>query len=430
MISLLGPTPPTHVGGGCRFGAMKRSSDESKKQPSTPNKHSKLSEQQTSPKMTIAAVAGADTPSHEVEVRRLKQAADAASAGLEQGMQPFSFGSFSGVPHLSSAGYSNSPPSSSRGRGPGPTPFTIPGLLGNLPMHHHQYHHQSGQDFHLPLTFASQGAGSDSLAQYLLAVQLARDISGTGQHLSPQDQLSLLGITNSLQSQSNYIDRLIYNGRSTQQLAGQVDNFGGYNFNPRGPPMGGNSTAGDGGSNGAGAFSVSHTASSNPAATSDSISLALTTDRTNLSDYQCMIREQIDLFAATQADIDSSAQGRNRPIVVGQVGIRCRHCAPLPSSRRSRGAVYYPAKLSGLYQAAQNMTLNHFTTTCQSIPQPLKDEMLRLKKNKSYVLGGGKGYWARGGQIRNIIEIDDRLFFHDKVPERFRSDIKQAEGKN
>ena len=163
---------------------------------------------------------------------------------------------------------------------------------------------------------------------------------------------------------------------------------------------------------------------------SDLVSLALTTDRANLSEYQCIIREQIDLFAATRADIESSAQGRNRPIVLGQVGIRCRHCALLPSSRRSRGAVYYPAKLSGLYQAAQNMTLNHFTTTCQSISQSLKDEMLRLKKNKSYVLGGGKGYWARGGQIRNIIEIDDRLFFHDKVPEHFRSYVKQAKSEN
>ena len=149
----------------------------------------------------------------------------------------------------------------------------------------------------------------------------------------------------------------------------------------------------------------------------DAIPLSLPTDKSNLSEYQCLVREQIQLFSASRADVESSAQGRNRPIIEKQVGIRCRHCARFPSSGRSRGAVYFPAKLSGLYQAAQNMTLNHFTTTCQNIPEPLRNEIFRLKSRKSYVLGGGKGYWARGGQIRNLVEIEERLFFRTQIPE-------------
>jgi hypothetical protein len=86
------------------------------------------------------------------------------------------------------------------------------------------------------------------------------------------------------------------------------------------------------------------------------VPLSLPSDDNNLSEYQCLLRAQIDLFAATPVDIDGNAQGRNKPIVLGQVGIRCRHCHANPStSRRARGAVYFPAKLSGLYQAAQNM---------------------------------------------------------------------------
>lgn len=197
----------------------------------------------------------------------------------------------------------------------------------------------------------------------------------------------------------------------------------------------------------------------------DVFPLSLSTDRSTLSEYQCLIREQIDLFAAKQADIDCSAQGRNRPIVIDQVGIRCRHCSPLPSSRRSRGAVYFPAKLSGLYvlscfcvavcyfrisvpfsrmphnadilfcthfvstryQASQNMVLNHFSTSCQSLPPQVREEMLRLKQRKTYVLGGGKEYWARGGEIRNIIEIDNRLFFRNKIPDNMLPESSKKE---
>lgn len=109
------------------------------------------------------------------------------------------------------------------------------------------------------------------------------------------------------------------------------------------------------------AQTVPHAAAGTAAASSrssstDGIPLSLPSDENNLSEYQCLLRAQIDLFAATPSDIDGNAQGRNKPIVLGQVGIRCRHCHMNPSTtRRARGAVYFPAKLSGLYQAAQNM---------------------------------------------------------------------------
>jgi hypothetical protein len=163
-------------------------------------------------------------------------------------------------------------------------------------------------------------------------------------------------------------------------------------------------------------------------ALSDGIPLSLSMDKANLSEFQCLVRDQIHLFAATQIDIDTSAQGRNRPIVVQQVGIRCRHCAQLPSAQRPRGAVYFPSKLSGLYQAAQNMTLNHFLTSCQSMPGPLQAKLVELKKKKTYVLGGGKSYWARGGRIKNIIEIDGRLFFENQVPPGIKDHFNLSNG--
>lgn len=78
-----------------------------------------------------------------------------------------------------------------------------------------------------------------------------------------------------------------------------------------------------------------------------SVTLYISCDDDSLSEYQCLARKQIELFEAGREEVESNAQGRNRPIVMGQVGIRCRHCTMLPPKHRARGAVYYPAKLHG-----------------------------------------------------------------------------------
>jgi len=78
-----------------------------------------------------------------------------------------------------------------------------------------------------------------------------------------------------------------------------------------------------------------------------SVTLYISCDDDSLSEYQCLARKQIELFEAGREEVESNAQGRNRPIVMGQVGIRCRHCIMLPPKHRARGAVYYPAKLYG-----------------------------------------------------------------------------------
>ena len=147
------------------------------------------------------------------------------------------------------------------------------------------------------------------------------------------------------------------------------------------------------------------------------VPLSIPSDDEHLSEYHCLVRAQIDLFAAGEADFQSNMQGRNRPIVRNQVGLRCRHCAKIsPPNRRAPGAVYYPSKLSGLYQAAVNMAKNHFMVSCQKIPSDIKARLSRLKEKKTYMLGGGKGYWSTGGRIRNVIEVENRLFFEQSAP--------------
>jgi len=142
-----------------------------------------------------------------------------------------------------------------------------------------------------------------------------------------------------------------------------------------------------------------------------------------LSPYQCFVRKQIELFQATQADTRSSAQGRNRPIVVGQVGIRCIHCGALPMQRRARGAVYFPSTLMSTYQTAQNMANSHLIKDCRHIPKAVREELIRVrlrenresKNTRKSAFGGGSSFWACGLRTyHGVVETSDkRLRFED-----------------
>jgi hypothetical protein len=135
-------------------------------------------------------------------------------------------------------------------------------------------------------------------------------------------------------------------------------------------------------------------------------------DDDNLSDYQCLARKQIEIFEAGPEEVESNAQGRNEPIIAGQVGIRCWHCSNIPPPHRTRGATYYPSKLYGLYQAAQNMASAHLCNHCQLIPDSLRQELAVLRERKSSA-GGGKQYWADGVSVLGVIEDEGILRFKD-----------------
>jgi hypothetical protein len=134
-----------------------------------------------------------------------------------------------------------------------------------------------------------------------------------------------------------------------------------------------------------------------------------------LTEYQCLLRQQIELFEATISDVQASAQGRNSPIKVGQVGIRCVHCKMLHVKCRARGAVYFPRSIDGIYQVAQNLTKIHLCSGCSRVPESLKKKLLDLSKvNKR--ASGGKRYWNERVRELGIYEDGKELRFTVKKP--------------
>ncbi|CAJ1963644.1 unnamed protein product [Cylindrotheca closterium] len=132
-------------------------------------------------------------------------------------------------------------------------------------------------------------------------------------------------------------------------------------------------------------------------------------DENMLSEYQCLVRQQLEFFESSKQDIRWSKQGRNNNLVPGQVGIRCKWCSHLPTQCRSPGAVYYSATLNGLYQAAQNMVKNHLCKEeCRHVPPDIEHRLIRLRGSRRRG-PGGKKYWVEGAMARGIYECGGRL---------------------
>ena len=139
--------------------------------------------------------------------------------------------------------------------------------------------------------------------------------------------------------------------------------------------------------------------------------LALPEDESKLSAYQILLRRQIEAFSATADDLSTHARGRNKPITLRQVGIRCRHCSHIALNRRKKGSAYFPFSLLGLYQAAQNMGSSHFHgESCSGMSDELKDKFVESISSKSTV-GSGKLYWAQSARKIGLVDTEHGIRF-------------------
>lgn len=79
-------------------------------------------------------------------------------------------------------------------------------------------------------------------------------------------------------------------------------------------------------------------------------------DEGSLTDAVRFCRRQIEFFTADPDDVHARHKkgGVKQDIYVGQVGIRCVHCARLAKTERPSGSVSYPASISLVYQSVRN----------------------------------------------------------------------------
>jgi hypothetical protein len=147
------------------------------------------------------------------------------------------------------------------------------------------------------------------------------------------------------------------------------------------------------------------------------VTLSLPIDHLKVSEHQALLRQQIEAFRATEDDVSTHSRGRNKAIVLGQVGIRCRHCAHLPVLHRLKGSTYFPASTLGIYQAAQNMSTSHIQNgLCSQMAVHLTVQFAQIMALKSTSSGAGRHYWAESAKQLGLVDTEAGIVFVRDLP--------------
>ena len=147
--------------------------------------------------------------------------------------------------------------------------------------------------------------------------------------------------------------------------------------------------------------------------------LSSPSDEAYLSPLVCLIRSQIEIFSATEADVDARAAlgGVVQTIRLGRVGIRCIHCWDRPAKERANGAVSYPASIRVLNQAVRNWQRFHWRI-CPLIPPSAREKFERLNSGKkTYSSKRSKDYWIHLCEEMGLVDVSATMLEGSKESE-------------
>lgn len=115
-----------------------------------------------------------------------------------------------------------------------------------------------------------------------------------------------------------------------------------------------------------------------PPSPSSRVLLATPDDTQWLSDHDCFVRKQIEVFCATREDVDLSIASKKAAVYEGQVGIRCIHCALSKRGNVDGGGVYYPFSISAMYDAVREFQRLHLDS-CANLHPDARARLENLK---------------------------------------------------
>lgn len=118
-----------------------------------------------------------------------------------------------------------------------------------------------------------------------------------------------------------------------------------------------------------------------PPSPSSRVLLAIAEDRDFLSDQDCFIRRQLEVFCATHEDVRIAQEDLKYPIQQGQVGMRCIHCSLAKSASGARGSgVVYPYSIGGIFEAVREFQRVHLEA-CEHFPVSWKSKLENMKES-------------------------------------------------
>lgn len=135
--------------------------------------------------------------------------------------------------------------------------------------------------------------------------------------------------------------------------------------------------------------------------------LALPQDKDWLSDMDCFIRKQVEVFSANSVDVKDAKEDGKFAVQYGQVGLRCVHCAKV--TKRARGdAVTYPHAISCIYESVRELQRLHFSDDnyCPNLPQELKSAQNRITTFASSLSSVLRRYYVQAAKALGLFDTE------------------------
>eukprot|EP00956_Cyclotella_meneghiniana_P000755 scaffold816_cov43-Cyclotella_meneghiniana.AAC.5 len=130
--------------------------------------------------------------------------------------------------------------------------------------------------------------------------------------------------------------------------------------------------------------------------------LAISEDKDWLSDDQCFVRSNIEVFVANIHDCAMAAQERKYPVKPGWVGIRCLHCARTPGGARG-AAVCYPYSVSGIYESVREFQRLHFEK-CPNLPPDVVAASMTVNKASTTLSSVLRRYYVQSARALGLVD--------------------------
>jgi len=134
--------------------------------------------------------------------------------------------------------------------------------------------------------------------------------------------------------------------------------------------------------------------------------LAMPQDEDWLSDLDCFVRKQVEIFSASKTDVKHAEEDQKYPISVGQVGLRCLHCAKLRGKARDDTVLVYPCSISGIYESVRELQRCHLSE-CSNLPPELKRERSKLIGGASSLSSVLRRYYVQAARALGLYDSED-----------------------
>lgn len=144
-------------------------------------------------------------------------------------------------------------------------------------------------------------------------------------------------------------------------------------------------------------------AQTGPPSPSSRVLLSTPEDKQWLSDYDCFIRRQIEVFCASREDIEQAAKERKFNVREGQVGIRCIHCALSKKGVHNGGGVFYPQSINAIYDAVRDFLKLHLVS-CTNLPQDVRNRLQGDAQGASSLSSVLRNYFQMSAKCLGLVD--------------------------